>query len=90
LHPDEVEIISESDSDMCSEEENEILQDKAGPPTNQQQEMKLKKKSSINRKDDDNNNSHRSSDHSEPQIGDCRHGFGASVLFTNLQEAFIG
>jgi hypothetical protein len=31
---DKIEIILESDSDMYSEGENELLQDTAGPPTN--------------------------------------------------------
>jgi hypothetical protein len=51
---DRIEIILESDSDMYSEGENELLQDTAGPPTNSRN-MKKSKKSSINRKDDNNN-----------------------------------
>jgi hypothetical protein len=44
VHPDETEISLESDSDVHSEEENEILHHTAGLPTNEQQDEEVEKK----------------------------------------------
>jgi hypothetical protein len=59
-------------------------------PQTSSKTMKKLNKGSMNRKEDENNNCHGSSDHNQPQSGDCLHGVRASVLFTILQEALKG
>jgi hypothetical protein len=44
VHPDETEISLESDSDVHSEEENEILHHTAGLPRNEQQDEEFEEK----------------------------------------------